>query len=186
MRDLSTIIAVDFDGTCVTHEYPRIGRSVGAEPVLLRLAGEGARLILWTMRSGPRLREAVDWFEERHIPLYGVQRNPTQDDWTDSPKAYAHLYIDDAALGCPLSPGFPGERPYVDWPAVAKLLWPDDSTPSPGLIEGRAKNIVCPHCGVIHSDGEEQAAAGSEKCDACGEPFDWSRVVTVTYITKKL
>jgi predicted mannosyl-3-phosphoglycerate phosphatase (HAD superfamily) len=45
------IIAVDFDGTCVTHEYPRIGRDIGAAPVLKRLTDAGHKLILWTMRS---------------------------------------------------------------------------------------------------------------------------------------
>lgn len=24
------IIAVDFDGTCVTHEFPRVGKEIGA------------------------------------------------------------------------------------------------------------------------------------------------------------
>jgi len=117
-------VAVDFDGTCVTHEYPKVGGYIGAEPVLRRLVDEGAQLILWTMRSGPELQDAVDWFESRCIPLCGVQRNPTQDGWTDSPKAYAKLYIDDAALGCPLCAGKAGERPFVDWKAVEKILWP--------------------------------------------------------------
>lgn len=120
----STIYAVDFDGTCVTHEYPLVGRDIGAPAVLKRIVQEGGQLILWTMRSGEKLQEAVNWFAANEIPLYGVQRNPTQDSWTQSPKCYAQVYIDDAALGCPLSPGLPGERPHVDWDAVAKLLWP--------------------------------------------------------------
>lgn len=40
------IIAVDFDGTCVAHEYPKIGRDVGAVPVLRRLAGDGRILFM--------------------------------------------------------------------------------------------------------------------------------------------
>jgi hypothetical protein len=121
------VVAVDFDGTCVTHEYPKVGRFIGAERVLKRIVEEGGQLILWTMRSGEHLQDAVDWFEDRGIPLYGVQRNPDQDDWTDSPKAYAKLYIDDAALGCPLKHGSRGERPYVDWDAVEQLIWPSSS-----------------------------------------------------------
>jgi hypothetical protein len=31
---LDIVIAVDFDGTCVTHEYPKVGRDIGAESVL--------------------------------------------------------------------------------------------------------------------------------------------------------
>lgn len=117
-------IAVDFDGTCVTHEYPKIGREVGAAPVLEDLVKEGAKLILFTMRSGDKLQEAVDWFAYHDIPLYGINRNPTQT-WTQSPKAYAHLYIDDAALGVPLLRGLKGERPFVDWKTVREMLLPD-------------------------------------------------------------
>jgi hypothetical protein len=46
------IIVVDFDGTCVSHEYPRVGRCIGAQKVLTRLVEDGAKLILFTMRSG--------------------------------------------------------------------------------------------------------------------------------------
>lgn len=115
-------IAIDFDGTCVTHEYPRVGMDIGAIPVLKELTDRGHKLILWTMRGGDRLQDAVNWFEENEIPLYGIQRNPTQDTWTESPKAYAQLYIDDAALGCPLTQKHNAERPFVDWVAVRKLL----------------------------------------------------------------
>lgn len=115
------IIAIDFDGTCVTHEYPDVGKDIGAIPVLKQLVFYGHKLILWTMRDSIALNDAVAWFKQNDIPLYGTQRNPTQDNWTKSPKAYAQLYIDDAALGCPLI--YPGdERPYVDWIAVSEYL----------------------------------------------------------------
>ena len=124
--DLSKlIIAVDFDGTVVTHEYPKVGRFIGAESVLSDLVTQGAKLILWTMRSGEQLEDAVRWFEERKIPLYGVNKNPTQHTWTSSNKCYAHLFIDDASLGIPLCEGLRGERPYVDWDKVRELIWPD-------------------------------------------------------------
>jgi len=119
------VIAVDFDGTCVTHEYPKVGRDIGAVPVLRRIVESGGKLILWTMRSGHQLDDAVQWFNQQGIPLYGVQRNPSQDSWTSSPKAYAQLYIDDAALGCPLIQGLKGERPCVDWATVEHLLFAD-------------------------------------------------------------
>src|SRR6266576_447443 len=95
------IIAIDFDGTCVTHEYPRIGKEIGAGPVLKKLSDAGHQLILWTMRSGITLNSAIKWFENKGLPLYGVNTNPTQCEWTQSPKCYAPLYIDDAALGAP-------------------------------------------------------------------------------------
>lgn len=132
-------IVIDFDGTCVTHEFPKIGAEIGAEAVLKDIVRNGHNLILFTMRSdiinpkgsdnelhlesGNYLTDAVNWFKQRNIPLYGIQTNPTQHTWTTSPKAYAQLYIDDAALGCPLilNPN-KSLRPFVDWCAVRSYL----------------------------------------------------------------
>jgi len=116
------IIAVDFDGTVVTYEYPKIGDSIGAEPVLKKLVEAGHKLILLTMRSGDTLAEAVKWFEQKGIPLYGVNYNPTQSEWTSSNKCYAQLYIDDAALGCPVIASEYYHRVFVDWGKVEELL----------------------------------------------------------------
>ena len=124
------IIAVDFDGTCVTHEYPNVGKNIGAEIVLKALTDEGHDLILYTMRDHPAdsgvqdpLQEAIDWFSQNDIPLFGVNENPTQKNWTTSPKPYANLYIDDAALGM-LTIMLSGGRPFVDWYAAAfRLRW---------------------------------------------------------------
>lgn len=124
------IIAVDFDGTCVTHDFPKVGKDIGAVPVLKQLVADGHKLILWTMRSDNRadggnyLQDAVDWFKDNGIELWGIQRNPEQDTWTSSPKAYAQLYIDDAALGCPLLTNKEiSDRPYVNWLVVSKHLF---------------------------------------------------------------
>lgn len=130
-------IAIDFDGTCVKHEFPSIGEDVpGAVDVLRSLDAGGAQLILWTMRSnlqgnvissptgstaGNYLQDACDWFAERGIGLHAANQNPQQLTWTDSPKAWAHIYIDDAALGCPLIHD-KHLRPYVDWHAIAFML----------------------------------------------------------------
>jgi hypothetical protein len=140
------IIGIDFDGTCVTHEFPKVGKDIGAVPVLKELIKNGHQLILFTMRSdivnpyggdsnelhlesGNYLTEAVDWFKKNEIPLYGIQTNPTQHTWTTSPKAHCNLYIDDAALGCPLIHGINSainlpkqENPYVDWITVRYKL----------------------------------------------------------------
>lgn len=113
-------IAIDFDGTCVKHEYPYVGADIGAIPVLKELVKQGHKLILFTMRSGIQLDDAIDWFMTNKIHLYGVQFNPTQSRWTNSNKCYAQLYIDDAALGMPLLNE--GERDFVDWKKVEQML----------------------------------------------------------------
>ena len=119
----SRIIAIDFDGTCVEHEYPNIGLDVdGAVETLRRLNNEGHRLILNTMRSGEKLEAAVRWFKERKIKLWSVNCNPEQSEWTSSPKVYADIYIDDAALGCPVR-FIDGVRHHVvDWSKVSAEL----------------------------------------------------------------
>ena len=117
----SMIIAVDFDGTIVTHEYPRIGKDIGAIPVLKDLMKAGHKLILYTMRSGLHLDSAVHFLKREGIKLYGVNDNPQQAEWTSSRKVYAHLYIDDAALGIPLViPSL--DRPFVNWSKVREIL----------------------------------------------------------------
>lgn len=119
-------IVIDFDGTVCAHEYPDIGFDIGAVPILKRLVEAGHKLILFTMRDNKdernHLDEAVQWFHERDIDLFGIQTNPTQHFWTSSPKAYGHIIIDDAALGCPLIYPENGGRPYVDWFDVDKIL----------------------------------------------------------------
>ncbi|MBQ7856303.1 MAG: hypothetical protein IJ348_04215 [Alistipes sp.] len=122
MASSEPIIAVDFDGTCVTHDYPYIGQDIGAVPVLRELADAGYRLILYTMRSGKLEKDAVAWFKENGIPLYGVNKNPEQKSWTSSVKPYAQLYIDDCGLGIPLKTSPTSERPFVDWVRVRELL----------------------------------------------------------------
>ena len=116
------IIAVDFDGTCVTHEYPEVGKDVGAVDTLHELVAKGHKIMLWTMRSGKELDDAVEWFEQNDIPLWGINENPTQN-WSPSHKQYAHLYIDDTALGCPLRhDSWMCKSPYVDWVKVRQYL----------------------------------------------------------------
>lgn len=120
MYTVSKIIAIDFDGTCVAHEYPRIGADLGAVPVLRKLVKHGHRIILFTMRSGKTLEDAVAWFADNDIPLFGINANPDQHTWTASPKPYAHVYIDDTALGCPLT--LEHNRPSCDWKTIHALL----------------------------------------------------------------
>ncbi len=125
-KDKGYVIAVDFDGTCVEHNYPAIGMDVeGAVDVLRTLNKHGHRIILNTMRSGQRLEAAVRWFRDRKIELWAVNRNPEQEQWTSSPKVYADIYIDDSALGCPLIFLEGVRRPVVNWSKVRQLLESD-------------------------------------------------------------
>lgn len=140
MNNIEMEICVDFDGTCVAHEFPKVGKEIGSVPILKKLVEAGHKLILFTMRSdhdettnsaspefpnisgGKYLSDAVNWFKKHDIPLYGIQTNPAQKTWTSSPKAYGQLYIDDAALGCPLVYDSNEDRPYVDWKKVERYL----------------------------------------------------------------
>ena len=115
-------IAVDFDGTCVKHKYPLVGEDVdGAVSVLKELVRKGHKIILYTMRNGDTLDDAISWFIDNGIGLWGINRNPEQYRWSPSSKVFANLYIDDAALGIPLIEP-EDERDYVDWNAVRNLL----------------------------------------------------------------
>jgi len=132
-------ILIDFDGTCVRHEFPKVGEDIGAIPVLKDLVNKGHNLILFTMRcdhdykpistlpeiiaeAGTYLTDAIKWFEKNEIPLFGIQKNPTQHEWTNSPKAYGHFMIDDSAIGCPLKFDYGFDRPCVDWDIMRDLL----------------------------------------------------------------
>lgn len=126
------IICVDFDGTCVTHEFPKTGKDIGAVPVLKKLVKHGHKLILFTMRSNKKpkdgseqnyLGDAEKWFEKHKIPLYGINKNPTQRFWTSSPKAHGDMFIDDAALGAPtITDHKVCDRPYIDWITTDMML----------------------------------------------------------------
>ena len=118
------IICVDFDGTIVDHRFPEIGKPVpGAIKWLKRINKSGGRIILYTMRSdgnmmGNLLTEAVQYLNAEGIELFGVNRNPSQESWTTSPKVYGDLYIDDSAFGCPLIHPKGFTRPCVDWKKI--------------------------------------------------------------------
>jgi hypothetical protein len=116
------IIALDFDGTVVTHAYPEVGEDIGAVAVLKELVAQEDKLILWTMCSGTLLEDAVTWFKKHDIPLWGINENPTQKEWTESPKLHADLLIDDSALGCPTCFLDGERRPAADWRRIREML----------------------------------------------------------------
>lgn len=117
MKDISSIkIAVDFDGTIVEHQYPEIGREkLFAFRTLKELEKKGARLILWTIRTGKELDEAVEYCRRNGIEFYAVNKNYPEEVFDDSVsrKIDADLYIDDKSIF-----GFQG------WSEVWQSLFP--------------------------------------------------------------
>lgn len=116
------VIAIDFDGTLVDHRFPAIGDEVpGAFDWLQKFQESGAKLILWTARKdgfplGTPLTDAVEFCRDRGVVFWAVNENPDQPHVL---KAFAHLYIDDAAFGCPLLDNpVDGGRPFVYWAVV--------------------------------------------------------------------
>lgn len=128
MINYSTYIVLDFDGTVVKHRYPAVGEDIGALPVLRKLVANGHYLLLNTMRSHnsggeDTLQPAIDWFTKNGIPLLGINENPTQKEWTSSPKVYGNIYIDDGALGAPLKTDESDAPPFIDWGIAAIHLF---------------------------------------------------------------
>ena len=116
-------IAVDFDGTIVDHRFPELGEPVPeAIEWIKKFKEAGAILILWTVRHdgeryGDVLTQALNFCEENGLKFHFVNESPQK--LSDSPKAYANIYIDDSAFGCPLLENSrPKGRPYVDWSIV--------------------------------------------------------------------
>ncbi|MCD8318472.1 MAG: hypothetical protein LUC45_06395 [Paraprevotella sp.] len=109
-------IAVDFDGTIVEHCYPEIGKEIPfAVNTLRKLIEERHRLILWSVREGKLLDEAVEWCRERGIEFYAVNKDFPEEE-TDKNRHYsrklkADVFIDDRNLG-----GLP------DWVMIYRMI----------------------------------------------------------------
>lgn len=107
-------IAVDFDGTIVEDRYPKVGKPhLFAFETLAALQKNRHQLILWTVREGDRLSEAVDFCKENGIEFYAVNKNFPEEQLQEgqSPKINADVFIDDRNVG-----GFLG------WSKVWELL----------------------------------------------------------------
>ncbi len=109
------VIAVDFDGTIVRHEYPKIGREIPfAIDTLKRLQHEFQhQIVLWTVREGKELDEAVDYCRARGLEFYAVNANHPDEvpEPGISRKVNADLFIDDHNLG-----GLP------DWGIIYRMI----------------------------------------------------------------
>lgn len=112
-------IAVDFDGTIVSHAYPKIGKEIrGAISTLKKMQADGHRLILWSVREGGRLEEAVEYCRERGLEFFAVNENYAGEcvmmgatGRKACRKINADLYVDDRNVG-----GFPG------WDAIYRMV----------------------------------------------------------------
>lgn len=110
------VIAVDFDGTIVEHKYPHIGKELPfAIATLKRLQAERHLLILWTVREGDLLDEAVEFCRKRGLEFYAVNANHPDENAQEHcyacRKPKADLFIDDRNVG-----GLP------DWGAIYEIV----------------------------------------------------------------
>lgn len=110
------IIAVDFDGTIVRHRYPEIGSEIPfATQTLKMLIAEGHQLILWSVREGKLLQDAVDWCRHRGVEFYAVNKDYPEEDAAlnkhFSRKLKADMWIDDRNVG-----GLP------DWGTIYNMI----------------------------------------------------------------
>ena len=130
------IIAVDFDGTIVSHRYPDIGeeRPFAVETLKL-LIKERHKVILWTVREGKLLDDAVAWCRERGVEFYAVNKDFPEERGTEnnnhfSRKIKADVFIDDRNIG-----GLP------DWGQMYQMI--TQGVTFKGLIrEARRKSQV--------------------------------------------
>jgi len=117
INENSKVIAVDFDGTIVEHKYPAIGKEMlFAFATLKALQQKGHKLILWTIRTGDLLQEAVDYCKQNGVEFYAVNKNYPEEllDERTSRKLNADIFIDDRNLG-----GF------IGWSEIWQTLHPD-------------------------------------------------------------
>lgn len=109
-------IAVDFDGTIVEHRYPEIGEEIPfATETLRMLIQEHHQLILWTVREGKLLQDALDWCHERGVDFWAVNRDYPEEKMENnnhwSRKLKADYFIDDRNIG-----GLP------DWGQIYRII----------------------------------------------------------------
>lgn len=110
------VIAVDFDGTIVTDAYPQIGKEQPfAIDTLKMLIRDHHRLILWTVREGKYLDDAVNWCRERGVEFYAVNRDYPEEEMENnnhySRKLKVDIWIDDRSVG-----GLP------DWGTIYRMI----------------------------------------------------------------
>jgi len=126
------IIAVDFDGTLVEHRYPAIGKEIlFAFETLRELQKQNHQLILWTIRSGKELEEAIEYCRQRGIEFYAVNKSYPEEKYDPeiSRKINADLFIDDRNIG-----GLPG------WGEIWHMLNPGENLTAKEQLKRLNKN----------------------------------------------
>ena len=110
-------IAVDFDGTIVEHRYPEIGEERPfAIDTLKMLIKDRHKLILWTVREGKLLDEAVEWCRKRGVEFYAINHDYPEETLNNNPHFTRKLnsidyWIDDRNIG-----GLP------DWGTIYRMI----------------------------------------------------------------
>lgn len=98
MRKLK-VIAVDFDGTIVEHNFPEIGKM--KENVVAKMRKwyeEGHTICIWTCRTDQYEQDARKYLADNNIPFHYFNENPTSSFGDGCRKILAHVYLDDRAL----------------------------------------------------------------------------------------
>lgn len=109
------IYAIDFDGTIVEDKYPAIGElKPEAEKFIRALQERGDKWILWTLRGGEKLAEALRFLVANGMNPDAVNDNlpEIQEKWPCNPnprKVFADVYIDDRNAGGVKWPDLPAE-----------------------------------------------------------------------------
>ncbi len=97
------IYAIDFDGTIVENKFPEIGElNTEAARFIRTLQERGDKWILYTMREGKVLEEALAFLREKDLCPDAVNDNLPEmcEFYHNNPrKVYANVYIDDHNAG---------------------------------------------------------------------------------------
>lgn len=97
----NAIIAIDFDGTIVEQDYPRIGKLRSNAAEVIKWIYEWAHVIIWTCRYElSDLENMMEFLNDNHIPYTAINENaPVNLGFRPSPKIYYDVLIDDRNLG---------------------------------------------------------------------------------------
>jgi len=131
------IFAVDFDGTLCENKFPAIGKEIKRNTDFLRKYVQSSphnEWILWTMREGDRLKEALEWLESIGLKPDAVNDNldRLKAEWQNNPrKVYADYYLDDHNFTVPIE--VKSETFELDAPVVIKAP----------VIESKVVEVPC-------------------------------------------
>lgn len=151
-------IAIDFDGTLCSFAYPDIGEPNWIVIHRARFEKErGARLILWTCRTGVLLDAAVEACKRWGLEFDAVNENLPERKafYGNAPrKVGADEYWDDKAVAIDERGNF-ADRVFAD----VYVVYDEDGTrrQSCSWCQGDVSILYnyCPHCGAVLMSGGE-------------------------------